>query len=401
MNSICIFTIASKNYTAHARTLFSSIRGVHKSEIDCFLVLADEIDGAFEKTDESFKIVEAKDIGISGFIAMSFMYDILEFNTALKPFIMKYFSKQGYKKIIYLDPDIMVFNSLDYIFDLLEKHQILLTPHTTAPHSPEETVYPIDRSHLISGAFNLGFIAITDGNESLLFLDWWSERLKNDCFFEVEKGLFTDQKWLDLALCFFESIYVIRHKGCNMAYWNLHERTLDPNMLVNGKDPLIFYHFSGLDINNLNSISRIQDKYTLENREDLRGIFDSYKEKMMANGYERAKSWKYQYSYYDNGVRIGPLARRLYSLVREKYVNPFDVGPGTFYEQLRNKRLLEKEEEGYYVSKITKKDVEAKLKYANIVFKFISFILGADRYSQLMRYLRYVSVLRHQDFLVK
>lgn len=400
MNKIVVFTIASKNYIAYVRTLFDSVKNLHGNDMDYYLLLADENEGEFDKTKEGYEVIEAKNIGITDFTAMSFKYDVLEFNTFLKPYFMKYLFENGYQKVVYFDPDIRVFNRIDLISNLLDIHSILLTPHIITPHSADEKISPLDRSYLISGIFNLGFIGISDSKEALNFLDWWSERLSDDCYAEVGKGLFVDQKWVDLALCFFESIHVLRHKGCNMAYWNLHERILDSNLLVNGKEQLIFYHFSGLDINNLNVISKIQKKYTLENRKDLQSLFESYKQKVLANGYEKAKQCQYKYGFYDNGIKIGLLARRLYPLVSNRFPNPFSTGSGSYYEFIKKKHLLEKSVEMWYGSKITREDARTKIKYANKMLKLALLFLGPDRYNALMKYLSYISIIRNQDFLI-
>src|ERR1017187_7472506 len=38
--------------------------------------------------------------------------------------------------------------------------------------------------------------------------------------------MFVDQKWINLAPCFFENVKILKQPGCNMAFWNLHERHL-------------------------------------------------------------------------------------------------------------------------------------------------------------------------------
>ena len=57
------------------------------------------------------------------------------------------------------------------------------------------------------------------------FLEYWTERTTRDALRKVEAGYFTDQRWVDAVPVFFEH-EVVRDLGCNVAYWNLHERTL-------------------------------------------------------------------------------------------------------------------------------------------------------------------------------
>ena len=48
------------------------------------------IDDKEIESDDNFECIVAKDIGMPGFERMAFAYDIVEFNTALKPFFINY-----------------------------------------------------------------------------------------------------------------------------------------------------------------------------------------------------------------------------------------------------------------------------------------------------------------------
>ena len=66
--------------------------------------------------------------------------------------------------------------------------------------------------------------------------------------FDSKRGMFAEQLWLNLVLLYFEKVHVIKHLGCNEAFWNLHERRLTKlagKYYVNKTYPLIFFHFSG------------------------------------------------------------------------------------------------------------------------------------------------------------
>ena len=82
------------------------------------------------------------------------------------------------------------------------------------------------------------------------FIDWWAERLRSYCYDEVENGLFTDQRWVDLAPAFFDDIAIVREPQYNVATWNLTHRRATGRapyeIEINGR-PLVFYHFSGFD----------------------------------------------------------------------------------------------------------------------------------------------------------
>src|SRR6266571_6360939 len=285
-NNVAIFSISSLNYISYARTLFGSVKEFHSDDVDMYLLLVDELDGSVDPDSEPFKIIEAKNINISEFETMSFKYDIMELNTAVKPFFIRNLLKAGYKKIIYLYPDIMVFDRLDLALNLLDSHSIVLTPHITMPI--HDDLRPSEQDFLKTGIYNLGFIALSNTEESFKLIEWWCLRCGSLCYNEPETGLFVDQKWINYVPGLFESVYILRNQGYNMSYWNLHERVLI-NYRVNNSEQLCFYHFSGICFDDLNSISKYQNRYTLLQRPELTDLFELYRDKVLANGYHNSK----------------------------------------------------------------------------------------------------------------
>ena len=139
---------------------------------------------------------------------------------------------------------------------------IVLTPHATRPY--QDAKQPDEISLLRTGAYNLGFIGVAKTEESRAMLNWWQERCREHCVVQPEDGLFVDQKWIDLVPGFHPGTKILRDPGLNVAYWNLHERTidsLDPPR-CNGS-PLYFFHFSGLKTDRLEAISRYQNRFDL------------------------------------------------------------------------------------------------------------------------------------------
>lgn len=395
MKTTAFFTISSKNYLAYARTLFQSVREFH-DDVDQFLLLADHAANDLDPAAEPFTVVEVGDIGLPDFTAMTFKYDVVEFNTAVKPFFFSYLLERGYKKIIYFDPDIMLFQRVDLVLDLLDRHSIVLTPHITRPIPEGDPFRPSERSHLISGTYNLGFVAVSNCQAGREFIDWWSLRCSDACYNEPETGIFVDQKWVNHAPGLFADVCVLRHPGCNMAYWNLHERTLN-GLTVNGEHALLFYHFSGISTDDLGALSKHQEKYSLEMRPDLQAIFEQYRDRLLANGHEQVRGLKYAFALFDNGERIGAVARRLYAQVAESYPQPYAAGPGSYYQLLLDKGLLEKG--GFALPSVT--SAVSKANKINILFRIARAVLGVDRYVGFLKYLNYVSVLRRQGFLLK
>jgi len=64
----------------------------------------------------------------------------------------------GYEAVLYLDPDISVFNRFDEMENALNGCDVLLTPHFTTPINDDKILSEEDI--LNTGLYNLGFICI-------------------------------------------------------------------------------------------------------------------------------------------------------------------------------------------------------------------------------------------------
>ena len=396
MQRTAVYTIASKNYLAHVRTLLASVSRYHP-QFDRFLILVDEPEECFSLEEEPYEVIRARDLDIPRYEGFSFKYDILELNTAVKPYALQQLFGRGYDQVLYFDPDILLFAPLAPVLEALDGHAVVLTPHMTSPLPEGDDKHPDEHHIMTVGAYNLGFAAFarTGGTERLA--QWWCRKCYNGCYREPEAGLFVDQKWADLVPALFDSVCILRHAGCNVAYWNLHERRLDGGT-VNGHVPLIFYHFSGLRTDDLDSVSGYQNRVRLADRPDITPLFTDYRQKLMANGYEQCRHWGYAYGCYRNGVVIGHMARRLYPLVEDRFADPFGVGKGTYYRLLQRRGLREKTTD---VKALSTGEKAAKMTMVNALLRLTKLLIGVDQFRKLMNYLRRVSVVRNQGFLMR
>jgi len=74
-------------------------------------------------------IIWGHELGINDFTAWVFTHTVVEISTAVKGPAFQMFAKEKLGKVIYLDPDIAVFNSMEWLETLLDDHDILLAPH--------------------------------------------------------------------------------------------------------------------------------------------------------------------------------------------------------------------------------------------------------------------------------
>lgn len=242
------FTICSNNYLGQAKTLGDSLLRQSPDWL-FFICLCDKKHPDVDYAALSpIRVIEAADLGIIAFDDMCGRYNIIELNTAIKPFAFSYFygAYSDAKRVVYFDPDISIYAPLTAVTDELSTNAALLTPHILSPLDPDGKT-PSEDTFALFGIYNLGFLATARDERLWPFLEWWKQRLENNCYMRQEKGIFVDQLPMNLAPLFFEGFRISRHPGMNMAPWNLHERHLSLRngvYFVNEDFPLIFYHFS-------------------------------------------------------------------------------------------------------------------------------------------------------------
>lgn len=281
------FTLCSINYLAQARTLGDSLRRTNP-HIRFVIGLVDRLDKANLPADKrsDYEILELHTIGMQGLEQMCENYNITELNTAVKPYYFRYFfEKIGLvRNVIYFDPDIIVYQPLTALETTLETHDFLVTPHITQPINDD--LQPNELNHLNTGIFNFGFIALHKSPQAVEFVKWWEQKLFDECVIDLCNGLFVDQNWGNFIPYFWNNVCIEKHPGWNAAYWNLTERTFcikENQHFVNKDFPVVFFHYSGYDIEKEDVVSKYQNRFTFKNRPDLIPLFKYYKDELTRN----------------------------------------------------------------------------------------------------------------------
>lgn len=246
-----VFTSVTANYLPKAAALAHSIKRVHP-EATFHLVLSDDMPECPAVTTSAFdSIINVRDLPIDGLRSWIFRHRLVELCTAVKGTAFQYIAERyGAERIYYFDPDIIVTNRLDGLERALDRHTILLTPHQYLPDSGVQAIWDNEVCCLKNGVYNLGFLAVRMEGQGRQFIDWWAERLRLFCYDEVANGLFTDQKWVDLAPALFDDIAILREPQYNVCTWNLSSRFATgraPYQIEINGIPMAFYHFSGFD----------------------------------------------------------------------------------------------------------------------------------------------------------
>jgi glycosyltransferase involved in cell wall biosynthesis len=334
--STTAFTIVSKNYMHYALGLRSTFLK-HNPECGFIIFLMDVIENEEELKvfrqlmEEGVKIISFNDLqhGISrkvDFLEMLTKYTILEMNTAIKPYAIEYIFNRGSSTVLYIDPDILFYSDISDLQEDLKESDILLTPHIREPYNDDKN--PSETGILMGGTYNLGFIALNKTQNTYKMVRWWQDRLFDKGFSDITRGMFTDQKWVELVPSLFGNVKIFKHPGYNVAYWNLHERTLEfTDMWRACEQKLVFFHFSGLNLNDLEPISKHQDRFTLSHFPHLLGLFKDYRDVIRSFAPDRFKRFKYFFtSCAATHIRFPDLVRREHYVDIRKFIGNAFLG---------------------------------------------------------------------------
>jgi len=399
MKNFAAVTICSINYIAKALVLFDSYIEHHPNH-SFYLVLVDRKREDITIDRPKLNIIWAEDLAIPNFLKYAFTYDVIEFNTNVKPTALQLILKH-HDAVVYLDPDIKVYASLASVFEVLETASLVVTPHSNSPILDGKK--PDDLELLKFGAFNLGFIGVARCDEGLAFLEWWSARCLEYGFYEPQLGLGVDQKWVGLAPCFFPSMQILHDVGLNVAFWNLHERSFEQTdgiWMVNRKHPLKFIHFSSFSTSSPDDVAQKQTRFGPMSRPDFSLLAREYSVELLANASEKFSSVPYSFDYFDDGTYVTAALRRFYAQLRHGVLgadeNPFRTN-GVVMNFAKKHGLISKC--SIASKRHTFRDMNAysfQIRVINKMLRLSLFLLGSERYFNLMRYLAHISSLRNQ-----
>lgn len=333
-----VFTCAAANYLPKVRVLFDSVRKFHP-DWKLHLALADQL-----PSDESLpnccadEIHVISDLDIPQWQAWTFCHSLVELATAIKPFMLRrLLARSDCDATIYLDPDVVVFSQLEDIIESLKTVDILLTPHQTSAATTVGGMIAEELCTLQHGVFNLGFVAVASRKGGRNFADWWARRTYHFCREDIPNGIYTDQRWIDLAPVIFPSLSILRSSRFNVAPWNLSSRQLNgsvPDALVVDGQPLGFFHFSAIDTNicfgdGEEVASKLADWYRIETKPTPEELL-------------LTRDWRF--NHFDNGDAITSEQRLVFRLrddLQRSFPNPFRSASNSFHSWWQHQAPIE------------------------------------------------------------
>jgi lipopolysaccharide biosynthesis glycosyltransferase len=245
-NTFC--TIITANYLPYAQALYYSLNRFNP-EIFLQILISDVKKDEFKEIvlHEQCILYFTNEVCISGYGKQIFekyhstYHD--GFRWSMKPVFLNFLvHEKKFEKVIYVDSDIHFFNDYTFLFEELNENNVLLTPHWRSIN-PE-----VDELHFkilfSQGLYNAGFIAIN--RHGVAAMEWWSKTCLFSCAKGSFEGQYDDQAYLDILPIYFDKVKVLKHRGCNVAVWNMVEcnRVIqeDGNVLINNEYPIIFIH---------------------------------------------------------------------------------------------------------------------------------------------------------------
>lgn len=285
------FTIVNIPYLPVAKAMADSFV-THNPEVPLYICLFDDQDDIQDAMFLDYHIYDKSHLNKEEYDDMRRRYDNFSMACALKPFFAEALLRDfDPEHIVYLDADLMFFDSLTKLDEVLNIQQksIVLTGHqyTVIPSENEVSNNQTLRKY---GIYNAGFIALKNNAVGQQFLAWWKRILFTKCIRDDENGIYYDQTWLDLVPMYFgDDFYMLKDLGYNVAYWNLDERILcfrNEKYFINQKIPLVFYHFARFQYYNDMYIDGFKIKF--DDFPLLKNIFDQYRNILQKNLYEKS-----------------------------------------------------------------------------------------------------------------
>jgi hypothetical protein len=332
MRTIC-FTSFTFNYLPRARVLARTLRRVHP-DWEIWAIITDRRPRGLsaEALAPFHRTIRAVSLGIPDFESWVFRHDLIEAATAVKGRMLLHLLNQpDVERVVYLDPDIAVFAPLDPVLASPDGPAVVLTPHQISPNSEPLAIADNERTSMRYGIYNLGFLSVAADAVGREFAQWWAARLEEACYDAIEDGLFTDQKYCDLAPSLFSRVHISRDPGCNVASWNLSRRRItldtDGRLQANG-EPLRFYHFTKVAApgESREGIGDAMTELYAGDNVEVHELLAWYKQQLEAETDAKTLAHPWSYGRFADGTPIPRAARLLWradAALRARFGDPF------------------------------------------------------------------------------
>ncbi|MCK4744838.1 glycosyl transferase [Candidatus Parcubacteria bacterium] len=238
-------TLFDRNYLTRGLALYNSLLE-HCSDFNLWILCMDDI--AYDLLDkmnlEKAKLIKLSDFEDEKLLAIKSGRGAGEYCWTCTSSLIFYILKKhpDMDMVAYLDADMYFYSSPKPVYEEFGDNSVMIIPHR---FSPEQKYLKKEK-----GIFNVGMVIVRNDKHGLECVEWWRERCIEWCFDYYEDGKLGDQLYLNCWPEKFKGVHILRHKGANLAPWNVGQYRVtkkDKNIFVDF-DILIFYHFHSLKI---------------------------------------------------------------------------------------------------------------------------------------------------------
>ncbi|MBL6613750.1 MAG: hypothetical protein ISP45_07065 [Reyranella sp.] len=143
--------------------------------------------------------------------------------------------------VTYLDADLLFYSSPAPIYEAMANASVGLIGHRFHWWAKRLEKY---------GRFNVGWVSFRCDAVGREAASWWRNSCIEWCYGCIDGDRFADQKYLEHIYVKFPNVIEVTHPGTNVGPWNVCRHSIEQGpqdtFVVDGKFPLIFFHYSGL-----------------------------------------------------------------------------------------------------------------------------------------------------------
>jgi glycosyltransferase involved in cell wall biosynthesis len=329
----CAVTVCTRDHLHFAAVLGASLRE-HHPELPFVVIVADANPGEVLDLDGALTVAGC-DLGLDRFPYLALKYSATDLCCALKPAAVRHAAREtSADRVVYLDADIRLYARMDTLLEALLQADVVAVPHTLAPLPHPERLWerPSLGDLAYAGVLNAGLFGMSVTGATR-FLEQWEQLVTREGAFLRSQGGQMEQNAFNWVLAFAERVHVLRDPTYDVAYWNLHDRSLrwagldgGEGWLVDGK-PLVAFHFSGFSPFEPTNLSRHQNRYSLHYLPSLARLCDEYADALVAAGAAEHASHGYAFDRFPSGISIDGRMREVFK-EHEEFIAR-DVDPWT------------------------------------------------------------------------
>ncbi|REJ73874.1 MAG: glycosyltransferase [Acidobacteria bacterium] len=323
-------TVASDDYLPNVAVLARSFRSVHP-EIPLYVFRLQRdapwmLDGVAVE-------VDARETGLFDDPYLRLKLDRSEFAMAAKPSVLQWTAAHlAPRRILFLDADLCFFAPARELIARLDEHDWVVSPHvlTPYPHARRTWVRPDLTDIAGAGLINSGLFGLRVNAATGEFTEQWRDLCQGFGAFDPDRGHREEQKSFNWVLSFSQSVHVLRDPATNVAYWNLHERSLRgrrPDAFTVNGEPLVCFHFSGFDPHRPFQVSRHDRRHSYLDHPALASLLREYSSRVLSEedrlggaDQESVAAW----TTFPSGLEIDRRMRMLYKRHEATIANGLD-----------------------------------------------------------------------------